>query len=142
MDSSDQNLFLPIETQQQLHIIDTSLNYLIILIAAIILSYYSLTVQRQQLILSATGEDLPSCLPNTFHIRLTSSSMVVVSLIFFYLLSDQNARTPQSDPVFNCSNQYNSTASALVLIAAIIRLYDVIFVQHHHTQSDRSSTTV
>lgn len=112
---------LPEELAQQVCLIDKSQGYLIIVIAATILSYYTVSIQKQQLICTATDEEICKLLPPTLPIQAVTSILFIVSLVFFYGLTEDNVRQTKPGTKQHARNQLNHLSSILVLMAAIIR---------------------
>lgn len=112
----------------QLGTIDTSLFFIGVLTAATALSWKGTAVQREGLCRILRGE--ASEMPDVYPIRLTVSALVVGALVYFLLLAQENRRTAQEQgPVARHSADMNLWASAFVLAAALIRLYDLNFVR-------------
>ena len=116
---------IPDEIKQQIAILDESKRYVLIILVGIILSYYSLYLQREQLVCSVTNCN--EKYPNTTYIRIISNLLVTTSLIFFYNLATAALNTQSSTPQDASSNRLNYIASLFVLIASLIRLVDLIF---------------
>ena len=106
---------------QELSIIDQSQCYLLILLLAIILSYYSIQIQKQQLICTATDPQLCQYLPKTFPIRAVSQILPVAALMFFFRLSGDTLAQSAPNTRQQCQNGWNHISSLLVLVAAAIR---------------------
>lgn len=120
------------ETQNlraQLAIINQSLDFILLIIAGVVLSFYATTLTRKQLLCALCPEKKGcDCIPDPIIFRLISSILVLVALIYFFILSDQGICGPHENCVSARSASYNNTASLLVLIAAIIRIIDLIVV--------------
>lgn len=114
-------------TIQQIEIINTSMNYILLIIVAVILSYESLCIQKKQLICQITPTEACACLPNVFPIQLTSNLLTLIAVIYFYCIAKQTKNSPVVDCKTKCSNNINYISSLLVLIAAILRLYNLIY---------------
>lgn len=111
---------LPTELRNQLAVIDQSQCYLLMIMASLVLSYYTINIQRQQLICTAKDPALCKCLPETLPLQTTSSIMIIIALLFFFNLSGNTliqSRTPKECQL----NQCNHLASTMVLVAALIR---------------------
>lgn len=116
------------ELCEQLRTIDTSLVFVALLLLATGLSWKATAIQRQGLcdILLGKGTDVPDVFP----IRLVVSAIVIGALTFFFGLSLDTWRTAwDQDQTARCSANLNVWASLLVLAAALIRLYDLVYVQ-------------
>ncbi len=110
------------ELKEQIAITEKSQFFIRFIVAAVLLSYTAVEIQKRELL----GED--DCLPEPFPFRLVANAMVVIALIFFYGLSEQGLCQTPANRTAGCSAKYNFIASVFVLLAALIRLYDVIFV--------------
>lgn len=112
---------------EQLAIIDQSQQYIILIIAALILSYYAAGVQRDQLVCAAAG---CKCGSNVLPVRITSSVLVIAALLFFYQLSQSTLHKCRCNRSVDgcCSPTINHMANILVLAAALIRLWDLLVV--------------
>lgn len=111
---------LPDEAGKQLCIIDQSKWFLLILIVAVILSYYTVDIQRKQLVCSVTDPQLCKCLPKTFPLQAVTGLMTLAALVFFEKLSCYNVTQAQTPSAVR-ENKWNHLASILVLAAAAIR---------------------
>lgn len=74
--------------RQQLGIVDQSLGFLLILIASVLLSFYTVVIQRRGLCLTILGDTKAAAgLPDVYPIKRRASAMVVGSLGFFLCLA-------------------------------------------------------
>lgn len=112
---------LPEETRKQLAIIDKSQWYILVIIGAILLSYYTVSIQRKQLICSATDPELCKCLPKTLPFQALSSIMVITALLFYFKLSGNSMCQARNDPKQFCRSKINHNADILVIVAALLR---------------------
>ena len=113
-------------TTQQIEIINTSMNYILLIIVAVILSYESLSIQKKHLICQINPTDDCACLPDVFPIQLTSNLLTLIAVIYFYCIANQTKNSQVVDCKTKCSNNINYISSLLVLFAAILRLYNLI----------------
>lgn len=127
---------LPAEIRNQLAVINQSQCYLLMIIASLLLSYYSVNVQRQQLICTAKDPALCKCLPETLPLQKVSSLMVIIALTFFFYLSGNTLCQSQTSREC-CLNQSNHFASTLVLLAALIRF--CLLLQRERATEEESS---
>lgn len=118
--------------EYELSILSESQNYIVYVIIGILLSYYSISIQKEQLICSYTGTDC-SYLPNQLLIQLTGNILILIAVFFFFNLSAVNLETPTDNSKLQSSNELNYVASLLVVIATVIRFYDLTT---KYTQSD------
>lgn len=118
------------DISQQLDILETSQGFILLIIGAILLSYYATTVQRKQL-LCAAGCPVPDCrcLPDTFWMSVASAFAVLAATGYFYILSEQQLCAPHETCVQCRSAEFSRLASLLVLIAALIRLLNLFFIR-------------
>lgn len=116
------------ELCEQLHTLDESLAFLVLLILSICLSWKATAIQRQGLCDILRGQSEKA--PDVFPIRLVVSAIVVGSLVFFFGLSlDTWQESRGQDQTAQCSAQRNVWAALFVLAAALIRLYDQVWVR-------------
>lgn len=97
--------------QEQRRTADRSLFFLSVLLGAICLSWLALDKQRRALYETGT-------VPDVTGLRLESSTLVVVALGYFFCLAVRGRGEGQSGAV-------NFWASLLVLLAALLRLWDL-----------------
>ncbi len=114
---------------EQVKVIDESLEFILIILFAVGLNYYSTSIQRKQLICTEVKCEECNCLPDTFPIKLTANLLVLWAILFFYGLSEENLNTPAPDCITQKSNQMNYFANLLVLIAAFVRIFDLILIE-------------
>lgn len=109
------------QEKQELSIINQSQCYLLILFLAIILSYYSIQIQKQQLVCTVTDPELCRYLPKVFPIRAVSQILTITALMYFFHLSEDTLTQSASNTPQHCQNSWNHISSLLVLVAAAIR---------------------
>ena len=112
--------------------VDASLGFLLLLVAAILLSLWSVVIQRKGLCLTIQGEtEAAGTLPPVFPIKCRSSAIVVGSLGFFLCLALKALGQAEQggDRVALCSARTNALAAVLVLGAAVLRWEDLHFVE-------------
>ena len=117
--------------RQQLGIVDQSLGFLLILIASVLLSFYTVVIQRRGLCLTISGDtEAAASLPDVYPIKRRASAMVVGSLGFFLCLALNAWQQAEKgdDCVARRSATVNLWASLFVLLAGILRLMDLDFV--------------
>lgn len=118
--------------KEQLGTIDQSLFFLVLIILSVLLSFWSVRIQREQLETELAEDSQESAVPDIFQIKLIASALTVSSLVFFFTLA---LRTLQDAALGNDSAAQKSAgmnvwASFFVLAAALIRLYDLNFMQN------------
>ena len=118
---------------EQIETVEQALRFILLTIIAVCLSYYSTSIQKEQL--CCFIEETPNCeqLPDTFPIRMASSILVLISVIYFFGLSKEGLCAEFDNWVSERSACVNHLASFFVLVAAVIRAADLLFV-HFHTQ--------
>ncbi len=124
-----QDSVLPAEVQEQADLLDQSLSKIQLILGAVALSHGTLSEQRRQLICGSLDESSAACFPDLFPPRFTSNLMVLLAVLYFFRLTEQNLDTSDQTPVSRCSSHLNYIASLFVLLAAAIRLFDVAFVR-------------
>ena len=116
---------------KQLGTVDTSLGFLLLIVAATLLSLWAVVLQRRGLCRAICGAEDCEPLPPLYPIRHKASAIIVGSLGFFLCLALttlQEARQGD-DWVAEESARTNLWASLLVLLAALLRYRDVDFVE-------------
>lgn len=118
--------------KEQLRTVDQSLFFLMLIILSVLLSFWSVRIQREQLEKELTGDWQEAAVPDIFSIRLTASALTVGSLVYFFSLSLRTLQdaVPGNDPAAQKSAGMNVWASLFVLAAALIRLYDLNFTKN------------
>ena len=110
------------EILNQIQVVDQSLHFILVIIIAISINFCTTKVNRAQLVCSLDSEACNcECLPDTCNLRIVSSMLIIISLIFFFNLANEtnrNTNTPAS-----CRNKISSE---LVLIAALLRFFDLM----------------
>ncbi len=113
--------------REGLNIVSQSEQFLLAIIASVLLSLWSLLAQKDWLKAGLEGEERP--LPDLYPPRHTASSINVGVLGFFFCLARQTlASADPDDPVAVRSAQSNHLAALLVLLAALLRFEDVQFL--------------
>jgi len=116
---------------EQLGTVNQSLFYLALIVLSVLLSFWSVLIQREQLEEQLAGNPQKSAAPDVFPIRLSASVLVVCALGFFFCLTLQTCRDASKgkDLAAQKSAGMNAWASTFVLAAALIRLYDLNFME-------------
>ena len=113
---------LPDEVKEQLKTIEASKFYVTLIVISVLLSLHSINLQEEQLICSTvTGESCenPCILPT----QLTSSTLVLAALIFFFQLACQAAQSEEGE---SRAQQVNLSASTLTLAAGALRFGELL----------------
>lgn len=124
--------------KEQLGTVNQSLFYLVLIILSVLLSFWSVLIQREQLEELLMGNSSKTAAPDVFPIKLSASALVVSGLGFFFCLSLRACRDAAcgNDPAAQKSAGMNVWASLFVLAAALIRLYDLMEARNSSTMED------
>lgn len=124
--------------KEQLGTVNQSLFYLVLIILSVLLSFWSVLIQREQLEELLVGNSSKTAAPDVFPIKLSASALVVSGLGFFFCLSLRACRDAAcgNDPAAQKSAGMNVWASLFVLAAALIRLYDLMEARNSSTMED------
>ena len=116
---------------EALKTLDTSRGFLLLILVSVILSYIALSRQREALCLSLEGqEECAEQVGEVYPIRMGASALIVGALGYFFALALQNCRdAAPCDSVAAHSANLNVLAGFLVLLAALIRLFDLNMTQ-------------
>ena len=110
----------------QLEIMDWSIFFLLVIIASVLLSYYGAAISRQEICLTLKGGRVGAQgLPDLFPIRVTAGALVVGALGFFLCLAWRSWQE-SAGGAGEWSARINLWASLLVLLAALLRLGDLM----------------
>lgn len=115
---------------EQLGMVNQSLFYLILIILSVFLSFRVELIQREQLEEALAGKP-QKAVPDVFPLQFSASVVVAGALGFFFCLSLRVCRDAAQgdDPDLQRSAGMNVWASLLVLAAALIRLYNLGFME-------------
>jgi len=110
--------------RRQLETVDGAVFFILLLIAAICLSFFSTVIQRRGLALTLDGREKQAAeLPDTYPIQRLSGAIVIGATGFFLLLGLQGMRDAAGeDRAARRAAAMNLRAAALVLAAALLRL--------------------
>lgn len=116
---------------EALELLDTGLGFLFFIITAILLAFLATVRQRDALCLTIQGEtEQAAQVGDVGKMRLGTSALIVGSLGFFFMQALETCRKADpSDPAAARSERINLIASFLVLLAALIRLFDLSVVR-------------
>lgn len=117
--------------QEQYGIVNQSIFYLILIIFSVLLSFWSMLIQRTELENTLAGNPQKEPAADVFSIKLIASALVISALGFFFCLALRTCRDASQgeDSAAQSSAGRNVWASLFVLAAALIRLYDLIFME-------------
>lgn len=126
------------QLKEQYEILLQSLGYIELVVIASIMSYYALMLQRDHFEKIFAGQIPPTTPPvNTFPIDFAASGLLMGSLTYFYDLSNKQLTMPITDPQVREEAEINSLASSLVLMAGVLRLYNLVFQEMHIKESQQ-----
>ena len=113
--------------EEQLATADQSLGFLLVLVASVLLSFWTVTVQRRGLCLVLAGEEEQAgALPDVLPAPRAAGAMVIGSLGFFLCLALRAWEDARSGTEAACrSPSANLWASLFVLLAALLRFLDL-----------------
>ena len=117
--------------KEQLGTVNQALFYLMLIILSILLSLWSVLIQREQLENALAGNSQETATPDLFPIKRTASVLTVSALGFFFDLALRTCRDAArgNDPAAQKSAAMNVWASLFVLTAALIRFCDLNFME-------------
>ena len=127
----------------QLGVVDDSLFFLLLIIAATLLSFWSVSLQRKGLCLTIQGEtETAGQLPPIYPIRHKASAIIVGALGFFLRLALRTLEEAEEggDCVAKRSARSNLWASLFVLLAAMLRYQDLDFVERCQASLEEEDT--
>ena len=116
----------------QLDTVNESLLFLLLIIFSVLLSLWSVLIQRGQLVDTICGDtEAAAAAPPVFPIKCASGAIVIGALGFFLSLAMTTLESAAQgdDCVAKRSAQSNVWASILVLAAALIRFCDLHYVE-------------
>lgn len=114
--------------REQYDLLVESQGYLRLVVTAVLLSYYAVDQQRQQLAAAIESGGVPDG-QDLFPAQLTSAMMVFRAVQFFYQVSIQAAESLPDDPAAQVSGELNVLMNGLILLVAVIRVYALLLVE-------------
>ena len=117
--------------EDELHTVDTALGFLLLILVSVLLSCAATARQRQALCLALRGGgDAAQAVGEVYPLRLGAAALVVGALGYFFTLALETWQSAASgDPAARRSAWMNLAAAFLVLLAALVRLFDLNFVR-------------
>jgi len=101
--------------------------HILLIVTGVLISYGVITEQGHQIQCAAQGKS--SAASNVFALKLFASLLILNSLVYFYQATAKAAKTP-ADTAQKCmSKQVNLLASGMVLLAGVLRLWDILCLQ-------------
>ncbi len=113
------------EAMEQIKTLDYSRLFTLLIIVALFISLNNIDLQKTQICCSASSGTTCQC-PKANALKVCSTTLVMISLSYFYLLTRKTAW--QAD-FCNCSYNLNYLASILTLAAVVVRYGDLLFAQ-------------
>ncbi|MCI8477681.1 MAG: hypothetical protein HFE97_04945 [Oscillospiraceae bacterium] len=111
--------------RQQLETTEESLQFLVLIILSILLSFWSVVLQRRQLVDTLAGRQVAETAIRP--LKHAAGALIIGSLGFFFALALEAWQSAQQgqDTAAQASALRNLWASLFVLVAALIRMYDL-----------------
>lgn len=127
--------------KEQLRTVNRSIFYLILTVLSVLLSLWPVLMQREQLEEMLAGVPQKTAAPDAFPIRLNAAAVAVSALGFFFCQSLRTCRDASHTKDFAAQKSagMNAWASLFALAAALIHIYDLVFVeeaQHYLTEKN------
>ena len=116
----------------ELELVDTDLGFLLLLVTAVMLSFWSTARQRDALCLTLQGDRSRAAqVGDVARVRLGTAALVTGSLGFCFMQALERCQTVDPADVTQCrSARLNLIAGFLVLLASLIRLLDLNMVRY------------
>ncbi len=127
------------EAQKELDLLNSSLNWLVLIVSGVLLSYYATERQREALCLSLAGDrEGAEAVGNVLPIRRLVSIFILLALTFFFQVSlkGEEQACLGGDPAAIRSAGRNRWAALLVLAAGVLRLFDVFESKKQFSQDE------
>lgn len=116
------------EAQKELDLLDSSLNWLVLIVSGVLLSYYATERQREALCLSLEGDqEGAQTLGDVLSIRRLVAIFILLALTFFFQVSLEGEEQALlgGDPAIIRSAGRNRWSALFALAAAALRIFDV-----------------
>ena len=125
---------------EYLELVDTDLGFLFFVVTSVLLSFWATVRQRDALCLTIQGEEeLAAQVGEVGRFRLAASALVIGALGFFFMQAlDTCRQADPSDETACRSARLNLIASFLVLLASLIRLFDLNMVRRAQPSLDNT----
>lgn len=117
------------QLQQGYRTLSESQNFLTVFILSMLMSYHSLELQKKQIVRLAQGKE-PAGQDCINSIQKTTSFMNLIGAYYFYSLTRQSFETADLSALTKsqaCALRVNYSASALSIIAILLRIYSICF---------------
>lgn len=117
------------DMEQALSTINTSLGFLLVIIAGLIFSFIATARQRESICCAIAGEtEKAAALADVFPLRCKASALTIGASGFFLCLAIQGAKKPEATATAaaRCSTYRNIWVALLFLVAEMVRLLDLV----------------
>lgn len=123
----------------ELKTLDTTILFLALIVLSVLLSFAATARQRDAVCLTLQGEEeLAETVGNVTGLRCAASALIVGSLGYFLQLARETcAETDPCDREASASAGRNLVAAVLVLLASLIRLFDLKAAESGSTETRR-----
>lgn len=126
----------------KLSISNKTIHYTELAIFASLLSYFVIKVQRNDLQEYIENPNKNPTIKDYFKIDFIVGVIVVICACYYFNISKASLNATKTvDNVNLCSNKINYISTFMVLISALIRLYDVLFLKRNNTNIPVESET-
>lgn len=123
---------------EQYAVIEKSLDYMGLSVAALLLNYYTVTVQKEQVEALLEGRTPPE--QDLYPLQMSSAVMLLASSSFFAGLShDALNQPPAEELLLEQGLEFNNLVNQLVLAAAAIRILN-LFLAREAQQEAKNPT--
>lgn len=131
------------QLQQGYRTLSESQNFLSVFILSMLMSYHSLELQKKQIVRLAQGKE-PAGQDCIDSIQKTTSFMNLIGAYYFYSLTRQSFETADLSALTKsqaCVLRVNYSASALSIIAILLRIYSICFCANSASASSNRENT-
>lgn len=131
------------QLQQGYRTLSESQNFLTVFILSMLMSYHSLELQKKQIVRLAQGRE-PAGQDCIDSIQKTTSFMNLIGAYYFYSLTRQSFETADLSALTKsqaCALRVNYSASALSIIAILLRIYSICFCANSASASSNRENT-
>ncbi|MGI5965730.1 MULTISPECIES: hypothetical protein [Anaerotruncus] len=111
--------------KQQYETVSQALDYMGLVVAAVLVNYFTVFMQKERVLAAINGEEDPLAERDLFPFEITAAVMILSASSFFLGLSGEALENPVDDPVEGERLQLNNLINALVMLAAIVRIYNL-----------------
>lgn len=123
----------------QYAVIDQSLDYLGMSVAAVLLNYYTVAVQKEQLLALINGEAPPE--QDLYPMQMSSAVMLLAASSYFAGLSHEALKEPPAgELLLEQGLEFNNLINQLVLTAASIRILNLFLAREAQMEVKNKET--